>query len=315
MLKNSVMSNLSIQSPSAVVMVRPHGFTPNPQTLTDNAFQQPSPDDSAEYVAGAAFREVTHAMECLRGNGVAIHLFEDNRKKSPDSVFPNNWFSTHPGGEVVLYPMRATNRRQERRVDILDFLEQHYRVSRVIDYSSLEMAGMYLEGTGAMVLDHASKVAYAAESCRAHPGIFDRFCSQLQYEPHYFSALDKQFRPIYHTNVMMSIATDFALIGDELIIDRQQRTSVLRRLEESGREVISLSASQIFKFAGNALELQGKTRRLLALSGTAYRALTDEQKARIERHATLLPLEVPTLEMAGGSVRCMLAGIHLRPKA
>ena len=310
------MSNtLSIQAPKSVVMIRPHQFTPNPQTAADNAFQSAADQNAAQAIAKAAYGEVTAAAERLQAQGVRVHLFEDRgERETPDSVFLNNWFSTHAGGHVAVYPMFALNRRRERRSDIIEMLKAEYRVQDVIDYSGMEQDDLFLEGTGAMVLDHLARVAYTARSKRADPVLLERFSTHFNFEPMLFDTADASGRPVYHTNVLMCVATEFALLGTSLLTDRQRAAQVVARLKESGREVIALSAAQIAEFAGNAIELTGLDGRILALSQRALASLQAEQINRIERTARLLPLDVPTLEMAGGSVRCMIAGIHLSPR-
>jgi hypothetical protein len=296
-------------------MIRPHVFTPNPETAADNAFQCPAAADAAQAIARAAHREVTQAVERLEAEGVRVHLFEDHGDRdTPDSVFPNNWFSTHPGGHVALYPMYSPNRRRERRAEVIEMLKAEYRVQEVIDYSGLEHDGLFLEGTGAMVFDHLSRVAYTARSNRADPVALERFSTHFNFEPVLFDTADASGRPVYHTNVLMCVATEFAMAGFELIPDARRAAEVRTRLEESGREVLTLDASQISEFAGNAIELSGRDGRLLALSQRAFDSLTTRQKAVIQRSARLVPLAVPTVEMAGGSVRCMIAGIHLAPR-
>jgi hypothetical protein len=207
--------------------------------------------------------------------------------------------------------MASTSRRRERRADVIEMLKAEYRVQDVIDYSGLEHDGLFLEGTGAMVLDHIANVAYTARSQRADPVALERFCTHFNFEPLAFTTADAAGQPIYHTNVMMSVATEFALVGFELMNDAKRCDEVRARLEESGRTVIALDAHQIGEFAGNAIELSGREGRVLALSQRAAASLRPEQRAVIERSARLLPLAVPTIELAGGSVRCMLAGIHL----
>ncbi|RZJ61814.1 MAG: amidinotransferase [Acidovorax sp.] len=305
-------SPASAQAPSAVVMVRPHRFHPNPDTAHDNAFQSVTTTAAPDDIARQAYAEVTQAAAKLEAAGVRVHLFDDlGERHTPDAVFPNNWFSTHAGGHVAVYPMYAASRRRERRSDVLDLLKAEYRVQDVIDYSGLEADGMFLEGTGAMVLDHIGRIAYTAQSNRADPVALERFCTHFNYEPMAFATADAQGRPCYHTNVMLCVGTDFALGGFHLITDATRRDAVRERLRETGRDVIELSAHQIGEFAGNALELTGTQGRVLALSARAAASLTAAQKAVIERSATLLPLAVPTIELAGGSVRCMLAGVHL----
>jgi hypothetical protein len=305
----------SIQAPAAVVMIRPHKFTPNAETAADNAFQKVATRGETQAVAEAACREVTAAVERLQAEGVRVHLFEDRGERdTPDSVFPNNWFSTHPGGHVAIYSMFSPSRRRERRSDVIEMLKAEYRVQDVIDYSGLEQDNLFLEGTGAMVFDHLARVAYTARSNRADPVLLERFSTHFNYEPMLFDTADATGRPIYHTNVLMCVATEFALIGMDAIIDPRRAADVRARLEQSGREIIALSHAQISEFAGNAIELSGRDGRILALSQRACASLTAEQKARIERTARLVPLAVPTIEMAGGSVRCMIAGIHLSPR-
>ncbi len=306
---------LSVQAPAAVVMIRPHRFHPNPQTAADNAFQL-EPRAPARALAAAAYREVSAAAERLQAEGVRVHLFDDTGEQdTPDSVFPNNWFSTHPGGHVALYPMYAPNRRRERRGDVIDLLKTHYRVQDVIDYSGLEQDGLFLEGTGAMVLDHLARVAYVARSRRADPVALERFCTHFNYEPMVFDALDPSGRPIFHTNVLMSIASEFAMIGLRDFVEPVRAAELRARLRECGRELIELDARQVAGFAGNAIELSGRGGEpLLALSRRALDTLERAQRRLIERSARLLPLDIPTVELAGGSVRCMLAGVHLQPR-
>ena len=302
----------SIQAPGAVVMIRPQRFHPNPETTADNAFQRSRGDASSAATRRAARDEVSAAAAALEQAGVRVHVFDDDGERAtPDSVFPNNWFSTHRGGRIALYPMHAPSRRRERRADVIEMLKAEYRVQDVIDYSGLEHDGLFLEGTGAMVLDHLANVAYCARSQRADPVALERFCTHFNFEPIAFTTADASGRAVYHTNVMMCVATEFALVGLELIADPKRRAEVRARLEESGRMVIALDPRQIGEFAGNALELSGANGRVLALSARAAASLRPAQRAIIERGARLLPLAVPTIELAGGSMRCMLAGIHL----
>lgn len=305
---------LSVQAPAAVVMVRPHAFRSNPDTLKDNTFQTGGSGGAHTAISASAYAEVSTAVQRLQEAGVTVHLFEDTGAQTPDSVFPNNWFSTHAGGQVAIYPMALPSRQRERRWDVIDVLKQAYRVQDVIDYSGLEPDGVYLEGTGAMVLDHIDRVAYVARSNRADPLALERFCTHFNFEPMVFDAADAQGRAVYHTNVLMCIGTDFAMAGFDMIPNTQRRQQVRERLLENGRVLVELTEAQIGEFAGNALELQGANGRLLAISSRAVRALRADQIKALENTVQLLPLEVPTIEMAGGSVRCMLSGIHLKAR-
>ena len=305
----------SLQAPSAVVMIRPHRFHPNPETAQDNTFQQGGGGHTPSAglaLASTARDEVGAAAARLQEAGIDVHVFDDHGERdTPDSVFPNNWFSTHSGGHIALYPMCAPNRRRERRGDIVEMLKANYRVQDVIDYSGLEHDGLFLEGTGAMVLDHLQRVANTALSNRANEVVLERFCTHFNFEPLVFRTADGAGQVVYHTNVMMCIASRFALVGLGLITDAARRAEVKRRLEESGRAVLALDQGQIEAFAGNAIELTGKNGPVLAMSSRGVAQLSSAQRDVIARHTELLPLSVPTIEMAGGSVRCMIAGIHL----
>lgn len=301
----------SLQAPSAVVMIRPHRFTANPQTAADNTFQTCSGSVTGQEAVDA-LAEFDSAVNTLDSVGITVHVFDDmGDKNTPDSVFPNNWFSTHVGGHVAIYPMFTENRRLERRWDIIEFLKRNYRVQDVIDYSGLEEDNLALEGTGAMVLDHVGRVAYTAQSNRADPVILERFCTHFNFEPMAFEAANRDGVKVYHTNVIMTVATDIALVCLDMIVDEARRNAVVRRLEEAGRDVITLTENQINEFAGNAMELSSGASRFLAISTRGAASLTDEQKERIERSAKILPIAIPTIETAGGSVRCTMAGVHL----
>ena len=305
----------TLQAPRAVVMVQPHAFHPNAETAKDNAYQSPA-SDQPKAIAARALAEHGAAVTALHAAGVTVHVFDDDgSRNTPDSVFPNNWFSTHPGGAVGLYPMFPISRRREQRGDVLDLLKSHYRVETIYDYSGLEQDDLFLEGTGAMVLDHVGRIAFVARSNRADAIVLERFCTHFGYEPIVFDAFDPAGVPVYHTNVIMCIGTDFALVGLDMIPDPARRDVVRRRLEETERDVIALSADQIADFAGNAIELTGTQGRILALSSRAMAALTANQRDRICASATLLPLSLPTIECAGGSARCMIAGVHLTPRS
>lgn len=306
---------MSIQAPSSVILVRQRHFRPNPQTAADNTFQVSEPAVAPADLARRAADEVTAVAEALEAAGVTVHLFDDDDPSRPDSVFPNNWLSTHPGGRVAVFPMFAANRRGERRTDILALLQDRYHVESVTDYSALEDEGLFLEGTGAMVLDHERRVAYVCVSHRADPEALRRFCTDFSYEPVVFEAVDEHGVPIYHTNVMMCVAGRFALVGLDRIRGDAVRRAVAARLEDGGRRVLPLSARQIREFAANAIEVEGRSGPLLVLSQRALRSLTSGQRTAIEESCEVLALPLPTIELAGGSMRCMIAGIHLEPRS
>jgi hypothetical protein len=301
------------QSARAVVMIRPDRFYPNPETAQDNAFQREAPAEAN--TSAQALGEFDQAVARLREAGITVEVFADTPMPGkPDAVFPNNWFSTHHDGRVALYPMYSPSRRAERRPDLIDSLGEKYRVTEVVDYSFFEERGLFLEGTGSLVLDHVHRIAYVSLSRRADREPLEKFCADFDYEPLTFSSVGDDGQPIYHTNVMLCVGSQFALAGLEMIPDRSEREVVKSRLETTGKTVIALEREQIANFAGNALELQNGKEKLLVLSARAAAALTAPQRAALERFTRLLPLSLPTIELAGGSARCMLAAIHLPPR-
>jgi len=301
------------QSTNAIVMIRPHRFHPNPETAADNAFQQAIAEGEMPAVSTAAQREFDDAVETLRAAGVTVHVVDDTATpEKPDAVFPNNWFSTHHDGRIALYPMYSAARRRERRHDLIDELRKNYRITDVVDYSLCEEQGQCLEGTGSLVLDHVNKIAYASLSHRTHPEVLKRFCDDFGYEPVTFRSQSADGQPVYHTNVVMCVGTDFAILGTGMIPDEAERVGVQNLLEATGKEVIDVTPAQISEFAGNAIELHDEAgKKLLVLSARAAASLTKAQRATIERYARLVPLSLPTIELAGGSARCMIATVHL----
>ena len=300
------------QSTNSVLMIRPSRFYPNPETAADNAFQRDADRDS-DALTLMARTEFDGAAQALRAAGITVHVFEDTAEpEKPDAVFPNNWLTTHHDGRIVLFPMYSALRRRERRQDIIEELRKRYRVSEVIDYSAFEHQGCCLEGTGSLVLDHPNKIAYVSLSNRSNPKVIQRFAEDFNYEAVTFTSVGFNGQPVYHTNVMMCIGTAFAMVGLEMIPNKAERQKVRTRLEKTAKEVVELSSDQITNFAGNAIELHNNFgEKLLVLSNRADHALTEDQRKTLNRYARLLPLELPTIELGGGSARCMIATIHL----
>jgi len=295
------------QSSDTVVMVRPHHFASNPETMGDNAFQ--SIAQRGVNVAQAAYDEVTNAVAKLQSKGVKVHLFEDTGTETPDSVFPNNWFSTHRTGGLVLYPMYCNNRRKERRAGIIEFLQATYGYGKTLDLSALEHSETFLEGTGSVVFDHENQLAYGARSKRMDENALKQLCKELGYQPIAFDATSSDGKPVYHTNVLMAVGSHFVMASVDMIRNKEEQQTFVRSVKNSGKDLVSLTEQQISKFAGNMLELEVNGHKILAMSETAYRSLTTEQMRRLEQWVELLPIAVPTIELGGGSVRCMLAQV------
>lgn len=310
-----MISNTESQLASSVLMIRPARFESNPHTAESNKFQGKT-DASPQEQQAAAAREFELIAQQISDSGINVIRVDDtDEPHTPDSIFPNNWVSFHADGTVVLYPMLAVNRRTERRQDIIDMLvsEHGFQVSEVIDLTGHEADQHFLEGTGSLVLDRVNRIAYACLSPRTHLDPLGDFAQRLDYDIVAFDAVDRDGAAIYHTNVLMNVGETLAVICDEAIPDENQRKAVVQSLANTGHEVLSLSMDQMEAFAGNMLELRNTSgQKLIAMSDQARRSLTESQIAAIEKSATLVSAPIDNIESsAGGSVRCMLAEIHL----
>jgi hypothetical protein len=306
--------SLEPQSAGAVLMVRPARFGSNPQTAATNTFQQGGLGNDCDLQA-IVLREFDALANAVGRAGVEVLIAPDSAEPAkPDAIFPNNWVSFHRDGTVALYPMLAPNRRWERRDEILEQVVRAgaFHVSRTVDLTHREAEEKYLEGTGSIVLDRVNRVAYACSSPRTDLDVLGEFAQQLDYELMTFDAVDASGAAVYHTNVLMAIGTGFAVVCAESLATPSHRTAVLSKLRATGHDVIEITQAQMARFAGNMLELAAPGSTLIALSTTALSSLEGAQRRVLEAHASLLPVSIPTVERSGGgSVRCMLAEIHL----
>ena len=304
------------QITDTVLMIRPVRFRTNEETIVNNYFQK-GINITQEEINRKAQQEFDTLVQKLREVGVHVIQVEDiYEQDTPDSIFPNNWISFHNNGDVAIYPMFAENRRRERREDILDMVEEAgFEIENVFDYTEAENEGIFLEGTGAMVLDRIHRKAYCALSPRASEELFIEFCEDFEYTPVIFRAFQKtdgELKPIYHTNVMMALGRTFAIVCLDTIEDKKERKNVLNHLKEDKKEIITISREQVDYYAGNMLEVKGKEHSYLVMSQTAYESLTPQQIEAIERHTQILYSDLSTIEICGGgSARCMLAEVFL----
>jgi hypothetical protein len=289
-----------------VIMIRPASFRKNPETSADNVFQQ---EGEGLNINALAQQEFDGMVRTLADHSIEVAVFQDtDEPETPDALFPNNWFSTHTDGTLVMYPMMAANRRAERRADVLQYLMENFQVKSFIDFSPLEEDGEFLEGTGSLVLDHRNKLAYMARSERSHEHALEKFCEALGFQPVVFTAIYGG-KPIYHTNVVMGVGEKIAVVCLDVIPDQLERKQVLDSLTNSGHNIAEISESQLAQFAGNCIELKGANKQgYLVLSQTAYDSLAEQQLQKIQSYLTTLPVAIPTIErFGGGSVRCMIA--------
>jgi hypothetical protein len=305
-----------MQHTSNILMIRPASFRMNEETAVNNYFQSETQLDP-RMVVGAAQREFDEFVALLRANGVNVIVAEDIKENdTPDALFPNNWISMHEDGKVGLYPMFAENRRRERREDILDVLEENgFEISEVIDYSSAEEEEVFLEGTGSLILDRENGIAYCALSDRADEELLIEFCEDFEYTPVIFGAYqstDNKRLPIYHTNVMMCVADQFAVICLDSIDDKKERKAVKEQLKSNGKTIIAITEKQMHEFAGNMLQVKATNGPALVMSDRAYRSLQPDQIKTLESFGPIIHPKLDIIETCGGgSARCMMAEIFL----
>ncbi|TQD34862.1 citrulline utilization hydrolase CtlX [Haloflavibacter putidus] len=308
------------QITDTILMIRPVDYRMNEETAVNNYFQKSIDADAADLTQKAQ-NEFDAFVEKLKKVGVKVVVIDDIKEnKTPDSIFPNNWVSFHENGNVALYPMFAENRRRERREDVLTTLEDEgFSIKNIVDYRKAEEENVFLEGTGNLILDRTNRKAYCALSPRANEELLIEFCEEFEYTPiifHAYQYVNNERKLIYHTNVMMCVAEEFAVICLDTIEDKKEHKNVLKSLKEDSKEIISISVEQMNDFAGNMLQVQGAFgKKYLVMSNRAHQSLTPGQVAKIEKHCEILSSDLHTIEtLGGGSARCMMAEVFL-PKA
>ena len=307
------------QATNSILMIRPINFGYNEETAQDNHYQ--IKELPHKNVNERAQKEFDNMVKNLRQNGVSVHVFQDDENEyTPDSIFPNNWVSFHENGDVGLYPMCAENRRMERRPEVLDFLENEgFTISNIVDYSSAESENKFLEGTGSMILDRENRHAYCSISNRSNEDLFMEFCEDFEFTPiifNSFQTVGNKRLPIYHTNVMMCVTTDYVIVCLDSIDDKKQRKNVSSFIKDSGKKLIEISENQVESFAGNMLELvNDKGESILVMSKSAEDSLNENQKNIITKYSRIISSDINTIESCGGgSTRCMMAEIFLPKK-
>ena len=299
-----------------ILMIEPAAFKFNSETATNNFYQNNKLSESRSQQL--ALQEFSNFIEKLKDKGISTTVFKDTKIPiKPDAIFPNNWVSFHENGVVILFPMWAKNRRQERRLDLLSRLqkEHHFKIEKQLDFSFYEKENKFLEGTGSMVLDRKNKFCYAAISLRTHEELVKKFCDKMNYSAILFSAnqtIKGRRVPIYHTNVMMTIADKYAIICLETIDDTNEKEKIVKALKKTNKEIIEITTSQKNCFAGNSLQVIGNDSVYLIMSSNAFHSLSSQQVAKIESFNPILHSDLTTIEnIGGGSARCMMAEVFL----
>ncbi|MDY3548648.1 arginine deiminase-related protein [Riemerella anatipestifer] len=304
-----------MQTTNTVLMIEPVAFGYNAQTAENNYFQVNSENADTQ---SKALQEFRNFVEKLRSKGITVVSIQDTLEPhTPDSIFPNNWVSFGADGRVILYPMYAPNRRDERRMDILENLKnQGFKISEVVDLTSSEKDNVFLEGTGSIIFDHDNKLAYGSVSLRLDEKLFRGFCEKFGYTPvvfHSYQTAGTERLPIYHTNVMMCVADRFVVICLDCIDNLEERQNVIDTIKKSGKEIIEISEEQMQNFAGNMLQVHNdEGKKFLVMSQSAYQSLSPSQIESIEKYSEIIYSDLTTIETnGGGSARCMLAEVFL----
>ncbi|MBI1341773.1 MAG: amidinotransferase [Terrimonas sp.] len=296
---------------SNILMIRPVHFGFNAETAVNNRFQVAGNNENTQE---KALREFDDFVNTLRKNDISVMVAEDTPiPHTPDSLFPNNWISFHEDGSVVLYPMFAVNRRQERKEHVLEAIKTSFTIASITDLSLNEDKGVFLEGTGSMVLDRDHKIAYACLSARTDPGLLTAFCKKFGYQPFVFHATDENGDEIYHTNVMMCVADRYVVICLDAITDAKEKADIVKLISGSDKEIIEITQTQLNHFAGNMLQVENRQQeKLLVMSTQAYQSLNPAQIGQLTRYNPIVHAELSTIEKnGGGSARCMMAEIFL----
>ena len=297
-------------------MVRPAAFGFNEETAANNYFQT-NPKISKEEIQQKALTEFDNMVQTLRSHNINVLVIEDTKEPpKPDAIFPNNWLSTSPDGIVSIFPMYASNRRIEKRDDILEQIANKYVIRDVQDWSEYEAEGRFLEGTGSMVIDHDHKMIYACVSERTNLSVLEKYAATNNFQAIVFLATDKNGMTVYHTNVMMTLGEGFCVLCEEAIEEEWELIAVRQLLESTNHTIIAITRDQMHSFAGNMLQVKNnKDEKFLIMSQTAYNSLKKEQRQMLEAYAALLPVAVPIIEeVEGGSVRCMMAEVFLEKR-
>ncbi len=300
-----------MQAPNKVLLRRPIHFKFNPETATSNSFQNQS---EVKLNSNVILDEWNSVVELLTLHGIRVyHDFPPNQKETPDEIFPNNWFSLQPNGELILYPLEAKNRQLERNTLIIDWIKTEFYPTEVLDLSPNENNKHYLEGTGSIVFDHDNRIAYCCESSRSNIPLFERLCHHLNYKAVSFLSVDLNGKPIYHTNVVMSVGTNYVVICLESIDNQLERSMIKSTIENSGKELIDITFDQMNNFCGNIIELSNDSGDLFTIMSTrSFEAFNSNQKAIIKKHSKIIHTAIPNIELiGGGGIRCMIAGLHL----
>jgi len=304
------------QVASTILMIRPASFGFNAETAVSNAFQGSLPM-SEHQVQVKAVEEFDRFVDTLRAHGIDVIVIEDTAYPvKPDAVFPNNWFCTLQDGTIATFPMHAKNRRIEVRSDLVHSLKDQFIVTNTEDWTTYDADNLFLEGTGSMIIDHEHKIIYACLSPRTNRSLLQQFAQAHGHSAVTFHSVDDKGIEVYHTNVIMNLGADYAVLCLESIKDETERKEVVKSLTNTNHDIIDISMEQVRHYAGNMLQVKSSNDTLYTiLSQQAFNSLNEQQKHQLQAHTNLLPVNIDTIEtVGGGSVRCMMAEIFLDKK-
>ena len=291
------------QSTNHILLIKPASFYCNEQTVETNLYQQSSQGEDKDKILKEALIEFHDFEHLLKKNHISVTTLE-GQGDCPDNIYPN-WFLTFENKTMNLFSMLAENRRLEKSESHISFLNQTYKTT--IDYSNFEKDSVFLEGTSSMVLDRINKVAYMGLSPRSNEELAQLWAKDCGFELIVFETKSHLGVPIYHTDIIMYIGSEIAVICPDSI-QSQHQFKVIDKLNKH-HQVLEISEEQVLNFCGNGLEVRDTEDNLKVIMSTAaFNAYTTSQKKILSRYYTkIIHSNLEYIEKyGGGSARCMM---------
>ena len=294
---------MSKQSTSHLFMIEPESFYSNEQTSYTNHYQKEVTGEDIGEITQEALMEFHTLKNKIEERGIKVTSLKGS-KECPDHIFPN-WFMTFDNKTMQIFSMLAPNRREEKKLSMIEHLSNTYKLSA--DFSYLENKEIFLESTSSMVFDRVNRIVYAGISPRTNAVQSIIWCRNNNFELVLFETEGHTGSPIYHTDVLMYVGTD--IIGICFDVIKEEHVDYVKEKVNAHHEVVELTSEQIQNFSGNAIEAKNEAGELfLIISSRGFNALNDDQVNKLlKSYKEIIHSDIPTIEKyGGGSARCML---------